>query len=172
MEIKICSICNVEKPLSGYYSNYRGKPFTYCRSCHRAKVAQWRKENPHATKEAQRRNTKKNGRKFYLNQVEVRKKNWVKYSLQRKQWDGNRKKDRYELAWKLEVAQDKKCAICKISFVERYDIDHSHITGLVRGLLCRKCNSGLHYFEDPEFIKKATEYVRKYPASDFPPTKY
>lgn len=172
MDTKICEICGVNKPLTSYYDNYRGKPFTYCRSCHRAKVVKWRKENPEATKAAQKKNTQKNGRRYYLNHMETRKKDWAKYSEQRRQQGKNQNRNRHELAARLEVSQDGKCAICLSIFKERYDIDHSHSTGLIRGLLCRKCNSGLHYFEDAKFIKRATQYLLKTPASNFPPTKY
>lgn len=45
--------------------------------------------------------------------------------------------------------QEGKCKICNIEFKDRnfVDIDHDHITGRVRGILCRKCNIGLGWYE-------------------------
>lgn len=49
--------------------------------------------------------------------------------------------------------QDNKCAICGIEFgidnsKDRPHVDHDHKTGIVRGLLCMKCNAGLGLFGD------------------------
>jgi len=38
------------------------------------------------------------------------------------------------------------CAICEEPFV-RIAIDHDHETGIVRGLLCFSCNSGLGFLQ-------------------------
>jgi DNA-directed RNA polymerase subunit RPC12/RpoP len=43
----------------------------------------------------------------------------------------------------MRAAQQNKCAICGKEFDREPHVDHDHITGKVRGLLCRKCNSML-----------------------------
>jgi Recombination endonuclease VII len=48
-------------------------------------------------------------------------------------------------------AQEGKCQICGVNRAGKKDqcfaVDHDHITGRVRGLLCIKCNSRLGWFE-------------------------
>jgi hypothetical protein len=42
------------------------------------------------------------------------------------------------------------------------NVDHSHITGKVRGILCPSCNLTIGLFEDNiEIIKNAIKYLTK-----------
>jgi hypothetical protein len=66
---------------------------------------------------------------------------------------------------KLLADQGWCCAICKISWlddesVKHWPVDHSHITGKVRGIICDLCNRGLGYFkEDAEILRSAATYL-------------
>lgn len=54
--------------------------------------------------------------------------------------------------------QNGKCAICRRT--GRLHIDHDHETGVIRGLLCFRCNFGLSYFsEDIDRFKTAWIYL-------------
>lgn len=67
--------------------------------------------------------------------------------------------DDYDL---LLAKQDGGCAIC--GGVPNYalGIDHEHGNGLVRGLLCRACNSAIGMFgEDVKRIERAASYLRR-----------
>lgn len=59
--------------------------------------------------------------------------------------------------------QGFKCAICGIHENDLKNIlfiDHCHVTGKVRGLLCQNCNTGLGMFKDnKEFLAKAIAYL-------------
>jgi len=58
--------------------------------------------------------------------------------------------------------QENKCAIC-LSEVKRLMVDHDHVTGKVRDLLCDSCNRGLGFFkEDIKILINATEYIKKH----------
>jgi hypothetical protein len=54
--------------------------------------------------------------------------------------------------------QNNQCPICHSD--NPTNIDHDHITGKVRGILCSKCNTGLGCFRDnPEFLENAKIYL-------------
>jgi peptide methionine sulfoxide reductase MsrB len=69
-----------------------------------------------------------------------------------------------EFNTKLEE-QGGVCAICGTDNPGKLDFcaDHDHANGTKRGVLCRKCNSGLgHFNDDPEIISKAINYLIHY----------
>jgi len=74
----------------------------------------------------------------------------AKYGLSAQDWD-----DIYD-------SQLGRCAICLIPLVEsRPHVDHDHISGKVRGILCHTCNPGLGYFKDDvEILQRAINYLK------------
>ncbi len=67
----------------------------------------------------------------------------------------------------LYLSQKGLCAICNREILIDRDehgmcvhIDHCHETGVIRGLLCSKCNIGIgHFVNSPELLRKAAEYL-------------
>ena len=64
----------------------------------------------------------------------------------------------------LSAAQGYKCRLCdRPASKERYgklSIDHCHDTGVVRGLLCLRCNTALGKFSDnPRTLLRAAQYL-------------
>ena len=62
------------------------------------------------------------------------------------------------------VKQNFCCIICnqheRTQPHKRLHVDHDHITGMYRGLLCNTCNIGLGMFKDNvELLTKAIEYI-------------
>lgn len=56
-------------------------------------------------------------------------------------------------------AQQNKCAIC-FKHMDEPHIDHDHETGVVRGLLCGRCNRGIGNFDDdPIRLEAAIRYL-------------
>lgn len=52
----------------------------------------------------------------------------------------------------------QSCEICNSK--NNLCLDHEHITGRVRGTLCKNCNLALGYFKDNKvFLKKAINYL-------------
>lgn len=88
-------------------------------------------------------------------------------------------KSKYGLSWveylEMYNSQNGKCDICgKFISIEtetkRNDkamVDHSHITGQIRSLICHGCNIILGYCNDNKTIlNNAIKYLEKYERSD------
>jgi hypothetical protein len=105
---------------------------------------QWRKLNPDKMKEYERRRDKEKSRE----------RAWERrYGIARQDYEN------------LLEKQGDSCAICKTTNVGRkghthFHVDHDHLTGKVRGLLCDLCNRGLGYFKDDAYmLRKAAKYL-------------
>lgn len=65
--------------------------------------------------------------------------------------------------WEMMREQGSACAICGAEFKaggRRMAIDHNHLTGEVRGILCTKCNLGLGTLQDsPYILRAAVKYL-------------
>lgn len=60
----------------------------------------------------------------------------------------------------LSKSQDHKCKICKeeVPLI----VDHDHNTGVIRGLLCKKCNSALGLLQENTIIlENALNYLKE-----------
>jgi len=73
----------------------------------------------------------------------------------------------------MREAQGGLCAICGqperpikkrhgVVLVQYLSVDHDHITGEIRGLLCDRCNRVLGWAQDqPALLERAAAYLRK-----------
>jgi hypothetical protein len=51
------------------------------------------------------------------------------------------------------------CSICQVR--PPAVVDHDHVTGAIRGLLCHGCNTGIgHLGDSPEMVKRALRYLQ------------
>ena len=139
MKTKICTGCNKSKKLSEFSEQHNGKfgRNAKCKDCKNklANIFYYKNRN-----------------KILERQRETRRKLWryKKYGVS---------DEEYKKMYKL---QGGRCAICKLKF-DILCLDHSHSTNKNRGLLCRKCNWGLGYFNDNiNSIKNALKYLQKY----------
>lgn len=64
---------------------------------------------------------------------------------------------------RLLASQNGACAVClapAIEFSKRLAIDHDHQTGIIRGLLCIRCNVALGYVKDnTTILHRLIEYL-------------
>ena len=71
--------------------------------------------------------------------------------------------DEYE---RMAQEQDRRCAICggtqsRVDSDGALVVDHDHVTGTIRGLLCTLCNTGLGAMrDDPAILSAAIRYLR------------
>jgi Autographiviridae endonuclease VII len=162
---KRCIKCNEMQPLSNFYAQagmrdgYRND----CKSCMAAyrkkryaanpdvaiqRVRKWRERYPERYREGQRRYREEHG--------EQRRQRDRAGHLRRKY--GLRAAD-YDF---LVVAQGGLCAICGQPDERGLHVDHEHATGLVRGLLCGRCNKAIGLLdEDPLRFESAKDYLRR-----------
>ena len=70
----------------------------------------------------------------------------------------------------MKKEQNNKCKICdsegfaigKNGHTEKLAVDHDHVTGKIRGLLCHNCNRALGLLQDNvDVILKAAEYLKQ-----------
>lgn len=73
---------------------------------------------------------------------------------------------------RLLAIQNGLCAICgpvsgRKGGTRRLSVDHDHVTGHVRGLLCMSCNDILGlYHDDPNVFIRGARYLLNPPAQD------
>lgn len=81
----------------------------------------------------------------------------------RKYWPHLTEKEAEEERLKLFKLQDGKCGICgkdEVMFKCRLAVDHNHKTGLVRGLLCYRCNKFIVGRHDFVSAMQLVKYLR------------
>ena len=158
---------NRERVLQKAKERYRKNP-----EAHAARAAIWRAKNNEKIKEQQALYRKQNRKKIresqrrweHANKEQVRdiarawrKKNPEKTRQARLKYRHGIDQVVYE---KLFSEQKGLCGICGRPSKVAFAIDHDHKTGKIRGLLHRRCNSGLGFFEDnPTFLKAALCYL-------------
>ena len=65
---------------------------------------------------------------------------------------------------RLLQSQDAVCAVCASACPtgKRLSVDHDHVSGAVRGLLCASCNNGIGRFrDDSTLLRQAAEYLER-----------
>lgn len=152
---RVCPKCHEAKPLDQFVitnKSGRYKPSAACRDCRNAFVRDQRKEKPEIYKGYRLR--------YYANNPNARHdskaSSWKRhYGITRDDYD------------QMLSDQGGVCAICgrpetKISrgALCHLSVDHDHVTGKIRGLLCSACNIGIGAFhDDTEIMARAIRYL-------------
>lgn len=113
----------------------------------------------------------KNKEKLRAQAAAHRAKHWSKFRERDQKTAEHRRIGNYTREWKYGLAkgqfdemmkaQDGKCAICPrdLKPCQGTHVDHDHVTGKVRGLLCPRCNRNVALLDDEELLAKTAAYV-------------
>jgi hypothetical protein len=137
----MCTVCKIAKPPEDFYDGYKSKnqryatnkryPHSRCKECEHAKNKIYHKKNKDKVTERQ--------------MISHRRRI---YGLNEEQYNN------------MILSQNNICAICHKPSDKTLHIDHDHVTGRVRGLLCSNCNTGIGFFkEDIDSLASAIEYL-------------
>ncbi len=133
--MKKCVKCKKEKPLSLFFKNCKAKDGLQwaCKECDQNRHLKWKQDNPEEYKRRIKNTDLK--RNYGITLIE------------------------YE---KSKEEQKNSCYICS-EVTNDLVVDHCHISGKVRKLLCNNCNAGLGMYKDkPELLRKAAEYLEEH----------
>ena len=146
---KQCSKCNEVKPLAEFYKDkskndgYR----TECKSCKKMYARGFRKTEEYKVWK------RENSKAYYHNIY----KHDDAYKIREK-----RRRVKRDYGITLEEYSKHLDSPCDICGGEAKHLDHCHITGKVRGLLCIDCNTILGYSKDNiNILKRAIRYLQK-----------
>ncbi|MFF0790381.1 endonuclease domain-containing protein [Streptomyces spiralis] len=136
IEYRTCTGYRKRKPLSDFHRDGSGGHLTRCRACRSVTRKAWR--DSYSEKQSAYRRRSKLSR----------------YGLT---------EDEYEA---MLAAQQGGCAMCgqQCQTERRLAVDHDHVSGRVRGLLCLTCNRGLGAYEALQAA--AGRYLAEYGAGN------
>jgi hypothetical protein len=157
---KICSLCKVEKPTDEFGKRKRIKESTgevyyglrsRCIPCERVYHQKWK------------------GKYYAANRDEVNRKRKIQRAADPEKAWASMIKTRYGVTagqyYETLEIQGGGCGICGKPNAgregqKRLHVDHNHVTGNFRGLLCARCNTALGKFDDDtKLLQKAVHYL-------------
>lgn len=171
MEEKKCTKCKVVQSSKNFTTDKTKKDNlrSSCNKCQAALAKAWYSKNKIKARAQAVSSYHRNQEKILIRRKATRDKYKDKITAARKEHYKNNKSLYKERSWKsagikdmtihrydqLLNIQNYSCAICSIhqqKLKRMLNVDHDHITGKVRGLLCDACNRALGYFKDSEII--------------------
>ena len=177
--MKTCSKCCIEKPRSEFAKRKASLDGLQpsCKACKKSEYANWYASNSDVSKKASVSWATKNHKRVRANTVKWRSENSERVKRNMDAWrkanpekaKSHRLKNKFSITLEyfneLLEAQNYRCKICNTDVPRgrgNFHIDHDHLTGKVRGLLCNCCNVGLGMFkDDEEILLKAAAYLSK-----------
>jgi Recombination endonuclease VII len=160
---KRCCKCGELKPLSEFYEAKacRDGHRNDCKACFSARAREWYRNNrAHAIERAKRWRAENPERARATQRAVNRRRRPAARDHHLRKNFGISQAD-YE---RMLSKQGGCCAICRRPprTGSSLHVDHDHDTGLVRGLLCFRCNGGIGQLgEDVERLVTATAYLQK-----------
>lgn len=138
---KYCPMCKKGR----YYDEFENKFKPYCKEC---SIKYWENYSPERSAAKSRRS--------YMRNKDNQRNHTLKHLFGITLADYNR----------MLKEQNFVCAVCEKTVEQNkkaLSVDHCHVTGKVRALLCTTCNLGMGVFNDNiELLQKAIEYLQKH----------
>lgn len=140
--MKICTGCKTEKPIGDFHRDKR-RPngrMARCKDCKRQALNEWRRLTGHDAKRYRKNR-----------EAELERHLISKYGITMDKYDA------------MFADQCGRCAICRAAHngKRRFDVDHDHDSGEVRGLLCTSCNRMLGHARDSIItLRRAIAYLQ------------
>jgi hypothetical protein len=156
----MCRKCQTEKDDSNWYRR-NGKPVGYCKECTAKVNRAWIKAHKERYNEIRRSWAKRHRSEHYG-------------MMRQRELKAKCKKYGKTVEWYTETLekQDHVCAVCKrpeeranakYGTLVGLSIDHDHVTGRVRGLVCNWCNRALAVVEKVDnWPSLAAAYLAQY----------
>jgi len=181
--MKFCSKCKENKSNKEFGKDKREKDnlSAFCKNCVNEKRRNWRKDNPVKAKEQDKRGRisnfeqrKEYRKKYHRINTEQRREykkkyhpQWCKHNPEKVRagqlkYKYNLTPDDYE---KMLEEQNRMCAICGETerVRSRLSIDHDHVTGKVRELVCSRCNTAMGFLDDSSIkTSKMADYLKRH----------
>jgi hypothetical protein len=147
--LKTCTSCKTDKPLDEFRNIKKNgevvRKGSMCLACRREYNQQWYKNNPDYKREWRNRNKEATVLSNFKNQLNQ------KYGL------------RYETYLEMLESQGGVCYLCEKPSNRNLCVDHCHVTGEIRKLLCFICNRALGLFQDDvQILSSALNYLESY----------
>lgn len=158
---KTCRMCSLDLPRSRFHAHKKNRDGLRgeCKTCSNVFARNWRRANPDKARHNKQMAYWRDKNKRSVKDSKLR----ASYGIGLTQFEG------------MLSSQGDACAICgtpetRLSTVggkRALCVDHCHETGMVRGLVCAGCNSGLgHLRDDPDLLRRAASYIEKHLAAN------
>lgn len=150
-QLKACAKCHIEKTKDEFVKQ-KNKNGTYrlrnfCRCCDNERRKKYYYANREQSLEKVKQYAQSNPNKVSRNNKNKKLKKRYDISI-----------EEYETMLRN---QNEQCVICNTK--TKLFVDHCHVTGKVRSLLCHQCNTGIGMLkENEEILRNAIEYIRRF----------
>ena len=126
------------------------------------------------THKAQRNAYRKMHRMYYIHYYQTHKDKMLQQAKDSRNRHRDQIKDRrlritvgitFEKKKAMWLQQQSCCALCRspLPDINKSTVDHDHVSGKIRGILCHNCNLGLgHFKDDPIRLQAAIDYLNKH----------
>jgi hypothetical protein len=165
MESKACRLCGEVKPLDEFHraEGMRDGHRNECRSCTKSLRRAHYESNRERYIQAAQRWQARNPERTAAYQAEYRNRPERKRAMRDLYYRRTYGISADEVDAMLE-GQGGGCAICgqRPDRPASLHLDHDHLTGTLRGILCIDCNHGIGKLrDDPELLARAIGYLRR-----------